>query len=147
MAYWWSAGRPIRSTVLQTIMKRNQTKTFSHMVNKGGLIHEFSLQGPYTFIVPTEEAMGKIKPAALQKLNADADKLATFIRHHVVPGQFVMKQLLEQQTVETLAGQPITFSVSGSFETRDRQVLVNDHSKITRYEHKASNGIIYFIDR
>ena len=108
--------------------------------------------GPWTILMPTNEAFGAIPSAIFNGLSQDA--LLQVVLHHVIPsiqmvyplkGSVVRNTLATSRTVTTLQGTSITLKGDGTVLTDDS----NDALLLARLEstdHLATNGVWHSID-
>jgi len=93
--------------------------------------------GPFTVFAPTNAAFAAVPNiAAILK---DIPELKKILEYHVVAGEDLSSQLKDGEQVETLEGQKVNITISGS------DVSVNT-AKVIKANVVAGNGVIHVID-
>ncbi len=95
-----------------------------------------------TLFAPSDEALGKLDPAALGALAADPEAAAALVGYHFIDGVVTAEDVvaLDGETVITRTGLPLRISVV------DGEVFLNETSKVTSVDFGADNGIVHIID-
>lgn len=57
------------------------------------LIHELSLEGPYTGFLPSDEALNLLSTNSLNKLYKDDNKMSEFVLNHFTKGLWMYRDL------------------------------------------------------
>jgi len=102
-----------------------------------------STENGLTVFAPTNEAFGDL----LEKLGVDSienvpkEDVADILQYHVLAKE-VFRNNLEDGSVEALNGKTIDVDVHGF----QREVLLNEDTRVTVFDVEASNGVIHVID-
>mmetsp|Transcript_79534 Transcript_79534/g.137974 ORF Transcript_79534/g.137974 Transcript_79534/m.137974 type:complete len:196 (-) Transcript_79534:74-661(-) len=147
-AYFWSEHRPIRKTVINHAQRVSQIRTFGSLLEEApSVIQELSQEGPFTFLIPNNEAMDMIMDSAWEKLWTE-DKVR-FFRNHALRGRWGIADLVAAQgkrnEVISLADQELRVKVAGSLENMNRVVQVGE-AAVTKPNIRCWNGYVHIID-
>jgi uncharacterized surface protein with fasciclin (FAS1) repeats len=77
---------PSKTDVFTTAESSGKYPTFVNLVNQAGLAETLKTGGPFTIVIPTEEAFTALPKETLASLEANKDELARVLKYHVVPG-------------------------------------------------------------
>ena len=103
------------------------------------LINKLYENGPFTVLVPNNDAFGVIPHEKLDDLLHHSSSMKEVLNYHIIPGAFDSKQLVKVSTLNTLLDQEIQVKyVDG--------LLINK-ARVIKSDIIASNGIIHVIDR
>lgn len=163
--YWWSEHKPIRRTVINLIFSHNELKFFGKLLEHprigAGLIHELSLDGPYTGFLPSNEALNLISDVTLNALYNNDTKLYEFVLNHFTKEFWLYRDLygssyqpwlmynekrVPPEKISNLINNDILVKTEGSFKNCDHSVYLNE-SKIIRPNMKCHNGVVHIIDK
>lgn len=117
-------------------------ENFSTLVTaltEAGLVDALSGDGPYTVFAPTNAAFDALPEGALDELLADQEALTQVLLYHVVDGKAMAEDVVGLPYAETLAEQPVLFTVD------DGTVMVNE-ATVTTADVEATNGVVHVID-
>lgn len=116
----------------------NDTGTLADALDQAGLSEDLENEDQtFTVFAPVNSAFENIDA---DELLDDDDLLSEVLTYHVVPDQALMAEdISDGQTVETLEGGELTFSVDGS------SVQVNNAS-VTTADLEGSNGVVHLVD-
>merc|ERR1712106_342110 len=93
--------------------------------------------GPFTVFAPTNAAFAAVPNiAAILK---DIPELTKILKYHVVAGEVLSSQLKDGEQVQTLEGQKVNITISGSDVSVDK-------AKVVKANVVAGNGVIHVID-
>jgi uncharacterized surface protein with fasciclin (FAS1) repeats len=109
-------------------------------VTKAGLVDTLAGPGPYTLLLPTDEAFGKLPAGTIEALLNDIPALTDILLYHVIPGHVPAATLVTLESADTALGVPVTIKVEGDV------VMINDATVVTT-DVEASNGLIHVIDK
>lgn len=126
---------------------------FVAAVHLAGMEPVFAGPGPYTVLIPDDNAFAKVSPsamAALMKPEAKA-KLVKLLTMHVLPGTILSADIAKaidahggSAKLMTMAGEPLTATKNGD------KLLLSDASGhqavIITPDGKRSNGVVQIID-
>lgn len=133
-----SAGYSQTENVIQYPLQDPDLKTFYEAGTAAGLKGMFQGTGPFTFFVPSNDAIEKYGNAKFQQLQKNQDATVDFVLNHIVPGEYPLKAL-KPMSVKTINGKDLQISVDNG------EIRING-AKITRPPLKGPNGIVYIID-
>lgn len=111
-------------------------------IREAGLTDTLSGAGPFTVFAPTDEAFDKIPQEALSNLTTNEsqrDNLRTIITYHVVPGLFMLSDLENGTTFQTMQADDLNITI-------DNGTVMVDDARVVRPDIMASNGVIHAID-
>jgi uncharacterized surface protein with fasciclin (FAS1) repeats len=129
------AGTP---DIIATALAAGNFNTLSNALKAANLVDTLKGAGPFTVFAPTDDAFKKLPAGELDGLLKDKIKLAGILKHHVVPGKVMAKDVASGD-VKTVAGgmMKIVKSADG---------VTIDGAKVTKTDIEASNGVIHVID-
>ena len=113
--------------------------TLATSVVEADLAETLNGDGPFTVFAPANSAFGELPADDLDALLADKDALGNVLTYHVVAGDYSAEQLVDEGTLDSVEGQPLTFAAQGdSFTVDGARVLCG--------AIPVSNGVVYVID-
>jgi uncharacterized surface protein with fasciclin (FAS1) repeats len=115
------------------------------------VIHQLSIGGGTTLLLPTDTAFAD--KAFLANLRENPDACKSFLLNHAVTGEMSVRTLANRCRqsksgsigVKTLAGKTIPIRVVGSLETGNREILLGG-GKVVNHGIKCSNGVVFVLD-
>merc|ERR1719265_1715552 len=125
------------------------TKDLSTLVSAvvaADLVDTLSSAGPFTVFAPTNEAFAALPPCTLDDLMKpdSKGKLADILTYHVLPEQFLVKDLDLFQPVKTVEGNSLHIQKwGGSVQVGPS---LTDLKHVTGADNIASNGAVHIID-
>jgi uncharacterized surface protein with fasciclin (FAS1) repeats len=132
-----------KKDVVDTAAGTEQFKTFVAALKAAGLEDTLKGEGPFTVLVPTDEAFAKLPEGTLDNLlkPENKEKLATILKYHVIPGKSLAADVLklDGKEVKTVEGN------SAKVEVKDGTVTI-DGAKVVKTDIECSNGVIHVID-
>ena len=133
---------PAGDTIPELASSSDRLDTLVAAVTAADLGGALSGDGPFTVFAPTDEAFGRLDKGTIEALLAEPGRptLTRILTHHVVPGRLEARDLVEMESVETLAG------TSLSLATLKGRLLV-DEAIVETANIGASNGVVHLIDR
>ena len=133
---------PPSRTIPQVAIASGRLDTLVAAVRAAGLAEALSGSGPFTVFAPTDAAFARLDKAALSGLLEPAQRptLTRILTHHVVPGRLTAAQLLQMESVETLAGTTLPLA------TLRGRLLVGD-AAVESADIDGGNGVVHLIDR
>ena len=124
-------------TITELAANNSDLSTLVSALQQAGLADDLEGQGPFTVFAPTNAAFNGIDA---DELTSDDALLEEVLQYHVVAGQEIASGDIEDgDTVQTLQGETLTFSVDGG------TVRVNG-ATVQTPDVQASNGIVHTID-
>ena len=133
------AAKPTKN-IVQTAVAAGDFDTLVSLVKRAGLAKTLSGKGPFTVFAPTDAAFKKVPASTLEALQKDRAALRNVLLYHVAAGRYPAKRVVKQESIETLAGQPVKVS------TRGDTVRVAG-AKVVQADVRTSNGVIHAINR
>jgi uncharacterized surface protein with fasciclin (FAS1) repeats len=126
--------------ITEVVSATQGLKTLSEALIVSGIDETLAESGPYTLFAPNEEAFSEIGADALVALAADCEDLAYALRSHVVSGTFMLSDLANLQTLQSIEGTELFISLGEDDE------LYVEEARIVRGDIDADNGVIHLID-
>lgn len=126
-------------SIFETLEGDARFTTLVTAVELAGLDDELTTGGPFTLFAPTNAAFAALPDGVLDAVLADPDLLEAVLLYHVASGMTLSTDLSDGQSIETLLGQLLFVTISGS------TVEIND-ATVTQADLDASNGVIHVID-
>jgi len=124
-------------TITELAANNSDLSTLVSALQQAGLADDLEGQGPFTVFAPTNAAFNGIDT---NELTSDGALLEEVLQYHVVAGQEIAAgDIQDGQTVETLQGETLEFSVNNG------TVRVNG-ATVQTPDVQASNGIVHTID-
>lgn len=98
--------------------------------------------GPFTLLIPTNEAFHHIKDLSMQDLIKPdfEDKLSLITSYHVISQQILKQNFTDEDEIKTIGGMNLKLK-------SENGVLFINHARVLRIEPAGRNGIIYIIDQ
>ncbi|CZU00163.1 heme detoxification protein [Plasmodium falciparum NF54] len=163
--YWCFEHKPVKRTIINLIYSHNELKIFSNLLNHptvgSSLIHELSLDGPYTAFFPSNEAMQLINIESFNKLYNDENKLSEFVLNHVTKEYWLYRDLYGSsyqpwlmynekreapEKLRNLLNNDLIVKIEGEFKHCNHSIYLNG-SKIIRPNMKCHNGVVHIVDK
>ena len=133
--------------MLEALRASGQFTTALELVETSGVLDDLPGTGPWTFLLPTDEAFAALGDDELAALRSDPERLRSVLLEHVLEGVYTAETFpsLVGFTVSSVTGQPLSVAeVNGSL------VLVGvgeEQIVVTPVTITGSNGVIHGIDR
>jgi len=125
--------------IVDTAVAAGDFNTLAELLTEAGLVETLKGEGPFTVFAPTDEAFAAVPAETLEALRANPDELVRVLTYHVVPGKVMAADVVNLESADTVAGVPVSISVS------DGTVMV-DGATVTATDIEATNGVIHVID-
>ena len=123
--------------IAELASSESDLSTLVSALQQAGLVDDLEGDGPFTVFAPVNSAFQNIDA---DELTGNSDLLEAVLTYHVVAGQEITAgDIQDGQTVETLEGGELTFSVSNG------AVSVNG-ANVTTADLQASNGVVHLVD-
>lgn len=126
-------------SILATLHESGSFATFLDLVQVAGMEERLSNEGPYTLFVPDDDAFRAISPSELDAIRQNADRLASVLNYHIVPGVHSMIDLLGIRALRSLQGGDLTVEVA------PEGVLVNN-VPVVESDAWCTNGICHAVN-
>jgi uncharacterized surface protein with fasciclin (FAS1) repeats len=126
-------------TIAEVASEDGRFETLVAALGAANLVDTLNGDGPFTVFAPTDDAFAKLPDGTVEGLLNDIPTLRQILLYHVVSGRVPASDVVGLTQAETVQGQPVVVSVSGS------TVRVND-ATVTQTDVMGSNGVIHVID-
>jgi len=126
--------------VVQTAQRQSELGTLVKAVIAANLASTLSGPGPFTVLAPTDEAFSKLPPGTLDNLLKNITALTDVLTYHVIGATAYSAGLTNGESVPTVEGKSVTFSVS------QEGVMINNAAKVVGPDESVTNGVIHIID-
>ena len=132
-------GENCNDNVLQTARQNPDLETFTSLVESAGLEPIFECAGPFTALLPTNDAFSETDPAFLEELRLpeNIENLRNFVLYHILPGATL--------TTEFTAGPTDTLFADNQLEVGVDPIQFDD-SNVLEANIVACNGYINVLD-
>ncbi|MGJ3262948.1 MAG: fasciclin domain-containing protein [Salinarimonas sp.] len=138
-------------TIVALASADENLSTLVTAVQEANLVDTLSGDGPFTVFAPTNAAFEALPEGALDSLLADQAQLSSTLMYHVVAGEVMAADLMNQieagggeAEIETAGGETLTANVEGG------EVMLTDKQgntvTVTQADIDASNGVVHVID-
>lgn len=126
---------------------------FVAAVKAAGLSPTLAGPGPYTVLVPDDNAFAKLPAGTLDDLMATTGKagLAKLLSFHILPGTMMASDITK--AIEKHGGKALLITMQGGTLTAtqsDGKIILTDSSGaravVTGADQKRSNGIVHHLD-
>jgi uncharacterized surface protein with fasciclin (FAS1) repeats len=127
--------------IVETAVDAGTFTTLAAALEAAGLIETLKGEGPFTVFAPTDEAFAKLPAGTVEDLLKPENRegLIAVLTYHVVPGEVKAADVVGLDEAETVNGQSLDISVTGS------TVMIDD-ATVVATDIMASNGVIHVID-
>jgi uncharacterized surface protein with fasciclin (FAS1) repeats len=127
--------------IVDTAISAGSFETLVAAVSAAELADTLKSEGPWTVFAPTDEAFAKLPSGTVESLlePGNRSKLLAVLKYHVVSGEVMSSDVVNIDSAETVMGQSLSISTSGS------SVMI-DNAKVVAADVDASNGVIHVID-
>jgi transforming growth factor-beta-induced protein len=107
-------------------------------LTQAGLAGTLDTGGPFTVFAPNNSAFGALPDGILESLTEE--QLTEILLYHVLAAGVLSSDLAPQQTVETLSGEEVFITTTGS------GVQINGSSNVFQANVIATNGVLHAVD-
>ena len=125
--------------IVDVAVNDGRFQTLVAAVKAADLVDTLKSEGPFTVFAPTDDAFGKLPEGTVAGLLEDIPTLKSILLYHVVSGKVMAADVVELDSAETVAGQPVKIKVQND------DVMIND-SKVIIPDIETTNGVIHVID-
>ena len=130
-----------KQTIVRVAAANTQFSTLVSLVKKAGLVSTLSGRTNYTVFAPTNAAFAKVPKRTLNALAKDKAQLKAVLLYHVVKGKVPASKVVRLDSARTVNGASVTIDV------RNGKVFLNDNTRVTKTDIRASTGIVHQINR
>lgn len=127
--------------IVATAQAAGTFQTLVAAVTAADLVDTLKSPGPFTVFAPNDAAFARLPAGTVDNLLKPENKamLQAVLKYHVVAGKVLAADVVHLTSADTVAGQPVTITVTGS------TVKVND-ATVVQADVIASNGVIHVVD-
>lgn len=119
----------------QYLQNNSNFSTLASALNAAGMAETLAGDGPYTVFAPQNSAFDGLD---LDDLTGNSSLLTKVLNHHVVEGDIAFSSIEDGQTLETIGGTTLTFSVAD-----DGTVTVNGGITVSSSGANPTNGRVH----
>lgn len=148
------AAQPAESEANRTIAAGlDQNSRFIQAAKSAGLDTTLAGPGPYTVLVPSDEAFGKLPEGRFEELTKQENRaeLTRLLTYHILPGTVLAEDI--GRAIENSDGRAILATMGGGTLTArrdgDRIVLTDSGGReaiVAEADVQRSNGVVHRID-
>jgi uncharacterized surface protein with fasciclin (FAS1) repeats len=126
-------------TITDIVVNSEVHNTLEAAVIAAGLAETLAGEGTFTVFAPTDDAFAALPAGTVEALLGNIPALTNILLYHVSGSEFPAAEVVEQDFIQSLAGQDINVVVTdeGAF-VNGAQIIVTDI--------EASNGVVHVID-
>ena len=127
--------------VAATAIAAGTFATFTRALNEAGLVETLKGPGPFTVLIPSDEAFAKLPKATVDALFKDKSALRNMLLYHVIAGRLTADDLskLNGKSRKTFEGSDARVMLMGT------QIMIGT-ATVVRADMMATNGVIHVID-
>ena len=131
----------------------NQDSRFFQAAKAAGLDATLAGPGPYTVLVPSDEAFAKLPADTTQNLGRPEARaeVTTLLTYHILPGTVLAADI--GKAIDNAKGKAVLATMGGgtleAVREGDRIILTDaagNKATVTRADEKFSNGVVHHID-
>jgi Secreted and surface protein containing fasciclin-like repeats len=126
-------------TLAQTIANNTNLTNFTSLLKKANLTNVLNGPGNYTVFAPDDAAFSKVDASTLARWQNNTTELQNVLYYHIVPMKLLSNNFTGSGTLNTLNGNSLPYSVTGT-------TLKVDNAIVTKPDINATNGVIHIID-
>jgi PGF-CTERM protein len=126
-------------TIAQTIANNTNLTNFTSLLKKANLTNVLNGPGNYTVFAPDDAAFSKVDASTLARWQNNTTELQNVLYYHIVPMKLLSNNFTGSGTLNTLNGNSLPYSVTGT-------TLKVDNATVTKPDINATNGVLHVID-
>jgi PGF-CTERM protein len=126
-------------TLAQTIANNTNLTNFTSLLKKANLTNVLNGPGNYTVFAPDDAAFSKVDASTLARWQNNTTELQNVLYYHIVPMKLLSNNFTGSGTLNTLNGNSLPYSVTGT-------TLKVDNATVTKPDINATNGVLHVID-
>src|SRR5659263_365892 len=126
-------------TLAQTIANNTNLTNFTGLLKKANLTNVLNGPGNYTVFAPDDAAFSKVDASTLARWQNNTTELQNVLYYHIVPMKLLSNNFTGSGTLNTLNGNSLPYSVTGT-------TLKVDNATVTKPDINATNGVLHVID-
>ena len=127
--------------IVETALAAGSFSTFSRAISEAGLVETLKGPGPFTVLVPNDEAFAKLPKATLDALFKNKSALRNMLLYHVIAGRLTADDFshLNGKGRKTFEGSDTKIGLTGT------QLTIGT-ANVVKSDIMAKNGIVHVID-
>jgi uncharacterized protein YegP (UPF0339 family)/uncharacterized surface protein with fasciclin (FAS1) repeats len=129
--------------ILDIAVEAGGFKTFVAAVQAAGLVETLKGKGPFTLLVPNDEAFAKLPTGTVDGLLKNVPKLRAILMYHILSGKLTVDEIAQMKTAKTVQGQEVKI-VAAHWWTLHFNPLINDAHMI-HTDIVTDNGMIHVL--
>jgi uncharacterized surface protein with fasciclin (FAS1) repeats len=132
------SGELCNTNVIDTAGEDPNLSIFVNLIEAAGLESLFLCAGPFTALIPNNDAFGKVDPAVIDFLLDPANKVALeeLLLYHLLPGAYFSTSLVEGPLI-TLQGDTVEVTLDP---------IKFNNAEVLEADIVACNGVIHILD-
>ncbi|XP_015786976.1 uncharacterized protein LOC107364166 isoform X2 [Tetranychus urticae] len=128
----------------QELGPKMKARKFVSWLEKSGVLDQLKQNNtPYTVIIPTDEAVGKLPSQILNQLDSEPKNLASLLQYHVIPGEINLNSLKDGQVLKALDEKPIQYTKLNNNQSLLSGAPVVDEYKQGEMKYLAVDRVLY----
>ena len=131
--------------ILDIAVEAGGFKTFVAAVQAAGLVETLKGKGPFTLLVPDDDAFAKLPAGTVDGLLKNVPKLRAILMYHMLPGKLTVDEIAQMKTAKTVQGQEVKIAAA-HWWTLHFNPLINDAYMINT-DIVTDNGMIHVLSR
>jgi len=131
--------------ILDIAVEAGGFKTFVAAVQAAGLVETLKGKGPFTLLVPDDDAFAKLPAGTVDGLLKNVPKLRAILMYHMLPGKLTVDEIAQMKTAKTVQGQEVKIAAA-HWWTLHFNPLINDAYMINT-DVMTDNGMIHVLSR
>lgn len=126
------------SDIIDTAVQAGSFRTLCAAIQAAGLVDILKTQGPWTLFAPNDLAFSQLPTGAVFALMQDIPKLKNIMLYHVVSGEYLAEDVIENEQLMSVLGEELSVVTLGA-------VMINN-AHVIEADIIADNGVIHIID-
>ena len=131
--------------ILDIAVEAGGFKTFVAAVQAAGLVETLKGKGPFTLLVPNDDAFAKLPAGTVDGLLKNVPKLRAILMYHMLHGKLTVDEIAQMKTAKTVQGQEVKIAAA-HWWTLHFNPLINDAYMINT-DVVTDNGMIHVLSR
>lgn len=129
-----------RLAIVETALVLGNCGRFAAAVERAGLREQLEEEGPFTVLVPVDQAWEQFAAGEGAELRRDPERLRELLLHHVIRGEVRAARLVHMEALEPLVPPRLSIAIV------EQRVRIGD-AFVARGDVTARNGVLHFVDR
>ena len=136
-----AVGQAQDKDIVETALEAGTFKMFARAITEAGLLETLKGPGPFTVLVPSDEAFAKVQKATLDALFKDKIALRNILLYHVIAGRLTAEDFsrLNGKGRKTFEGSDAKVMMMGA------QLMIGT-ANVVKSDMIAKNGVLHVID-